>query len=419
MKLDEGIQPEKLSLDMTPLIDIVFLLVLFFAVSTSFISSEDLNALQDQLAKLVQDKETLDSELKDTSGVVVKLESQLLSANDRTRELASTAKTLEQQRIDLRKSLDTTLTQRQTLETRLAQELRDRESLNLEISGLKRERDKQSEQDQMLRATLLERAKEAETLQAQLQDTRSRLNTASDKITTQEEKQRALQARLAEKASQYEALELRLARSKDAEDALSSKLGRLKAENEQQAQRLTQMGTEMSDLQSQLAKFRELAELDRVQIDRILKAQQNLTAGLDQYVRENKLGIKRENQRLVLQLSNQILFDSGSAALKSEGLQVLRAVGNAIKARLGSLNMQIGGHTDNVPISAERRQFSSNWGLSAARAVNVVRFLEDEVGIDSTQLSAVGYGEHSPVATNDTKQGRALNRRIEIVLLPR
>jgi biopolymer transport protein ExbD len=93
MKLDEGIQPEKLSLDMTPLIDIVFLLVLFFALSTSFIRSEDLNALQDQLAKLMQDKETLDSELKDTSGVVVKLESQLLSANDRTRELASTAKT--------------------------------------------------------------------------------------------------------------------------------------------------------------------------------------------------------------------------------------------------------------------------------------------------------------------------------------
>jgi len=173
------------------------------------------------------------------------------------------------------------------------------------------------------------------------------------------------------------------------------------------------------ELELENAKYKEVANLDRAQVERLLKAQQDLSEGLGDYLREKQLGLVREKQRLVLQLSNQILFDSGSAIIKSGGLQVLEGIGVALKERVGELDVQIGGHTDNVPIPPDSKGlYRSNWGLSAARAVNVVKFLESKVGIDPEKLAAIGFGEFRPVSANDTEQGRAKNRRIEIVLLP-
>jgi len=193
----------------------------------------------------------------------------------------------------------------------------------------------------------------------------------------------------------------------------------LAGRNRNQARRIAALETTILRLKADLAKFREVAQLDKAQVERIIRAQRRLETGLGPLLEANQVGIKREKQRLVLQLSNRILFDSGSAALKPAGLEVLRRVGNIIKSRITTLDVQIGGHTDNVPIASRHGLLSTNWGLSAARAVNVVRFLEQEVGLDPGRLQAVGYGEHRPIASNDTKEGRALNRRIEIVLVPR
>ena len=109
---------------------------------------------------------------------------------------------------------------------------------------------------------------------------------------------------------------------------------------------------------------------------------------------------------------------SGSPNIKPEGLDVLKNIGTILKERMGQLDILIGGHTDNIPVSVGEG-LADNWGLSAARAVNVVRFFEKEVGIDPSRVAAVGYGEHRPVGDNATRAGRAQNRRIEIVLLPR
>jgi chemotaxis protein MotB len=143
-----------------------------------------------------------------------------------------------------------------------------------------------------------------------------------------------------------------------------------------------------------------------------------LSSSLNRYRTEKTFGLTREQNRLILHLPDKVLFDSGSAAVNPQGMEVLRKVGEILKSQLAHLMIQIGGHTDNVPVGTARAgQFSSNWDLSAARAVNVVRFLEAEVGIDPSRMSAVGFGEHRPVASNETEAGRALNRRIEIVLL--
>jgi len=81
--------------------------------------------------------------------------------------------------------------------------------------------------------------------------------------------------------------------------------------------------------------------------------------------------------------------------------------------------IQIEGHTDNVPIvSALKKRFPTNWELSTARATEVVRYLQEQGGLDPKLLSATGYAEYQPVAANDTDEGKRKNRRIEIVLLP-
>ena len=115
---------------------------------------------------------------------------------------------------------------------------------------------------------------------------------------------------------------------------------------------------------------------------------------------------------------DKILFPSGEASITTAGLRILQRVGAVLKTTEGKI-IRVEGHTDNVAISDKLKStFATNWELSTARATNVVRFLQDSVGIDATRLQAVGLSQYHPVAPNTTVQGRSQNRRIEIALLP-
>ncbi len=118
--------------------------------------------------------------------------------------------------------------------------------------------------------------------------------------------------------------------------------------------------------------------------------------------------------RMVIQLPQDILFASGSAEIGGEGRATLLEVGQVL-GELDDRQFQVEGHTDDVPISTER--FPSNWELSSARALSVVRLLI-QAGVAPGNVSGAGYGEFQPVATNEDADGRRLNRRIEIVMLP-
>ena len=122
--------------------------------------------------------------------------------------------------------------------------------------------------------------------------------------------------------------------------------------------------------------------------------------------------------KLTVNLVEAVLFDSGQAEIKEDGLEVLQKVVDILQ-EVRDRTIRIEGHTDNVPIGgALARKYPSNWELSAARAVNVSRFLQKR-GIAPENLAAVAYGEYHPVADNDTPEGRAKNRRIEIILAAR
>ena len=128
---------------------------------------------------------------------------------------------------------------------------------------------------------------------------------------------------------------------------------------------------------------------------------------------EDDVSISSSPQGLVMTLSNHALFDSGIADLSLEARPLLENIG-AVIAKTDYL-VRIEGHTDNIPIRTER--FPSNWELSTARAVNVLRYFIDNHGVPSQRLSAVGFGEYQPLVSNDSQEHRALNRRVEIIFI--
>ncbi len=116
---------------------------------------------------------------------------------------------------------------------------------------------------------------------------------------------------------------------------------------------------------------------------------------------------------LALSFADQVLFERGRAEIRPAATQILEAV-IPVLAEIPNL-LRVEGHTCDIPINTPR--FPSNWELSAARATNVLQYLLANSGIDPERLSAAGYGEYRSVATNDTAEGRAENRRVDIVLL--
>ena len=124
------------------------------------------------------------------------------------------------------------------------------------------------------------------------------------------------------------------------------------------------------------------------------------------------VSIVSQEEQLVLRLSSQVLFDSGSATLRAEGRTVMLALGESFRDLDQMIDVQ--GHTDNVPIRTY--QFPSNWELSTQRATNVVRILQDECGVPPAQLRSTGFGEYQPIGDNTTLEGRQTNRRIDIVI---
>jgi chemotaxis protein MotB len=128
------------------------------------------------------------------------------------------------------------------------------------------------------------------------------------------------------------------------------------------------------------------------------------------------LKVTTRHGRVVLQLHNDVLFDTGEADIKPAGKTALAEVAATLRT-VGARRFQVAGHTDTQPITDKKKEFPSNWELSAARAIAVVKFLTSQ-GVDPGELSAAGYGPYDPVASNGTPDGMAKNRRIEITLVP-
>lgn len=125
------------------------------------------------------------------------------------------------------------------------------------------------------------------------------------------------------------------------------------------------------------------------------------------------VSLEMDERGVTIRFADQVFFDLGKADLKPEARRILDSVAPTLKDLPNPIRVE--GHTDNLPIN--NVEFASNWELSVRRATNVVRYLIEEKGFDPENLSAAGYAEYRPLRPNDTPDNRALNRRVDIVIM--
>jgi chemotaxis protein MotB len=145
----------------------------------------------------------------------------------------------------------------------------------------------------------------------------------------------------------------------------------------------------------------------------IEKLQDDLEDALKSQIQRKEVRIRKSPEGLVISLSEMEFFPSGSAVMNAEAVPAFATIAKPLVEQQFSVRVE--GHTDNIPIHDE--QFKSNWELSTARATEVIRLLIDGYSCAPERLSAAGYGEFHPIASNETEEGRSQNRRVDLVVL--
>lgn len=179
--------------------------------------------------------------------------------------------------------------------------------------------------------------------------------------------------------------------------------------------RVTELASTKTELAATSAELEQLRRL-REQAEREAAQFRALAQRLKSMVDAGQLEVVMRNGRINLKLPDAVLFPSGSKSLKRGGRQALKEVA-AVLRDVPDREFLIAGHTDNIPVKRGGR-FRTNWELSTARAVEVTMLLIKE-GVAPEALAAAGFGEYDPIASNDTREERQKNRRLEIILLPK
>lgn len=282
-----------------------------------------------------------------------------------------TSAQLQRQLAGLQKNLDQEAAQRKAAEQEAASLAARSSQLQARLDGLEKEKGQ---------------------LNSELGNVRGQITDLEQKLTSGNASAQEEIARLQKQASELEADAARIAK-----------------EREQLRQEQSQLAATLE--RERLAKEEEIARLTRTQ--------EALSKSLQDEISKGNITIQQVRDRLTINMVDRVLFDSGQAQVKPAGMKVLKQVGDVLN-QISDKQIRIEGHTDNVPISSKLQdRFKTNWELSTARATTVVRYLIDQGGVDRQYLSAVGYADTHPLASNDSEEGRSSNRRIEIVLYPK
>ena len=174
----------------------------------------------------------------------------------------------------------------------------------------------------------------------------------------------------------------------------------------------TSLSNKIKSLKIEIKKRDSIIQLQENVIRLLDDTKKTIETSLKEQIAKKMFEIETTESRLRMVIKDTILFSPGSMTINANGKKILRKIATSVKANQDQ-HIRVEGHTDNRPA---KNSDSTNWELSATRAITVVRFLEEEAGLDSSKLSAVAYGASRPVASNDTEAGRLQNRRIELIL---
>lgn len=253
-------------------------------------------------------------------------------------------------------------------------------------------------------------------LRNKVESTEEQAERLKQDLESTEEKASRLKAELENTQGQLDeaskSLEAKNIVLKRASQMLDDKNASLKATSEE----LERRHAELQKTEKMLAESNQKLQATADYMEKTNKLYDDLVSELSSELKSNQIKINEMKDGVTVNLSQEILFPSGSATLSDSGVSVIKKVSGSLK----NIPHQIivAGFTDNVPIKGDlAKVYPTNWELAGARAASVVRLLESQ-GVDSSKLTAVSFGENHPVASNDDWKLRAQNRRIEIRLRP-
>jgi chemotaxis protein MotB len=194
-------------------------------------------------------------------------------------------------------------------------------------------------------------------------------------------------------------------------DDLNNQAGALSTDAADKASRLNKSQEQLAEERRQLQQLQALMDQQKKATQEIRKKMSDALVGFN----SNELTVAIKNGKVYVSLSENLLFPSGSAVVNPKGKDALSKLADVLNVN-PDITVDIEGHTDSVPI---RGRYKDNWDLSTARATAIVRILTTDYKVDPVRVIASGHSQFDPVQTNSTPEGRALNRRTEIILSPK
>jgi chemotaxis protein MotB len=230
------------------------------------------------------------------------------------------------------------------------------------------------------------------------------------------------QAQLEEEQKQLADLQARYKKSQDVNMSLLNTIEDLKFELRQEKTAVTEKEQAIAELDLLRRQIEDSLKEQIVEKEQIIseldKTRIEIESSLKEQIEQKDIKIEEIEGKLKVTFIDKILFASGSVRIKTRGKEAILKLADSFRESADQ-NIVVEGHTDDVQIGkALQAKFATNWELSTARAAAVVRFLQDEAGIEPERLTASGLSYYQPVASNETEEGRRENRRIEIILVP-
>lgn len=266
-----------------------------------------------------------------------------------------------------------------------------------------------------------------EKYQADLEQAQSDIAELEGQKKALEAEQQRLTHSLSSATAERDRLKVELEELKTIYNNLLNNSGRLNRDLEAKQQRLDNLSNELEDQRKAneaLAQDLAMREQRVMELEQIIAEKESAVVALRNKVSqallnfaENDLSIEVRNGKVYVSLSEDLLFQSGSASVDPKGVDALRKLAGVLVEN-PDINIMVEGHTDDVPLNRSSPYLKDNWDLSVLRATSIVRILTN-AGVSPASVTASGRGEFIPLASNETAEGRAANRRTEIILSPK
>jgi chemotaxis protein MotB len=251
--------------------------------------------------------------------------------------------------------------------------------------------------------------------QSKLNDARMALSSARYDSAQLANKVKDLQSQLAQMAAdrqhQVDSLSQQIAALNRQGSDLKQKNSDLSADAAARQAQLSKNKQDLANQQAKLEHLQELMDRQKKAIEQIKKKMSDALVGFN----SSELSVAIKNGKVYVSLQENLLFPSGSAVVNPKGKEALGKLAAVLNLN-PEITVDIEGHTDSIPIHAK---YQDNWDLSLARSASIVRILTTDYRVDPTRVIASGHSQYDPVQPNSTSEGRALNRRTDIILSPK